>query len=416
MTFSINAGISPRIVGGVESEEAAWPFMSALMFKNAGLTTTADTTYRAFFMQGTPTDDFSGELVDCGKAFEACVDAVDKICLIERGETLFTEKVNNCRLGGGTAAIIYNNVPGFFLGQADASSPAVSISQENGVALLGNNLNENITFGFLDDVPTFSFCGGSYIGNKKVITAAHCVEDVSNPASIVLNIGGHNLETDQENIINVTDIFIHRNYNTETLSNDIAILQLASEPVNVTAIEIADETILKQAISSNSEVTTIGRGSQKKLELFEDSVPELPDPNLFEVNLSLVSNETCNTKMGNIIADDMICAGNLSGGVGSCKGDSGGPLVLQVSDKTYLVGLTSWGFGCALADFYGVYNRPTYFNDAITILTDDRSQSTFISNTPKSDSGSLNPFFIFFFIKLFLIRLLFKNYSNSRTH
>lgn len=384
-SLAIHAEPQPRIVGGVESAENSWSFMSALMFKNAGLTIASGEQFKAFFMQGTPTKDFSADLINCEQGFTQCEGVKNKVCLIERGETLFTEKVLNCQAGGGSAAIIYNNVDGLFLGQAEASIPAVSVSRATGLTLL-NHLNENINFGFLDDIPTFSFCGGSYIGGKWVITAAHCVEDATAP-SIVINIGGHNLETDHENVIDVVNIFVHKEYNTDTLNNDIAIIELKTEPTGVTPIILADTTILDAAIENLSEVTTIGRGLQIPLVGGIEPEPELPDPNLFEVQLSLVNNETCNSVMHDLISDDMVCAGNLDGGVGSCKGDSGGPLILQLSNKNYLVGVTSWGFGCAQPGTYGVFNRPAFFKGIIDTVTKYQAQTTFISTNPKTGGG-----------------------------
>ena len=50
----------------------------------------------------------------------------------------------------------------------------------------------------------------------------------------------------------------------------------------------------------------------------------------------------------------MFCAGLTQGGKDSCQGDSGGPIV--DSSKT-LVGLVSWGEGCAEPNAPGVYTR-----------------------------------------------------------
>ena len=56
----------------------------------------------------------------------------------------------------------------------------------------------------------------------------------------------------------------------------------------------------------------------------------------------------------------MICAGLPEGGKDSCQGDSGGPFVCKNDDdKPVLTGVVSFGIGCALADYPGVYARVT---------------------------------------------------------
>merc|ERR1712037_490872 len=83
----------------------------------------------------------------------------------------------------------------------------------------------------------------------------------------------------------------------------------------------------------------------------------------------MISNSECNAAYGGITSN-MLCAADASGNGGSdaCQGDSGGPLVACGMDgncgtmpgQNYdLIGVVSFGIGCAQADFPGVYARVT---------------------------------------------------------
>ena len=92
------------------------------------------------------------------------------------------------------------------------------------------------------------------------------------------------------------------------------------------------------------------------------------------------------------VSDCAPCSMSLSfeprGCLGACQGDSGGPLVMfTTSNQWELVGLTSYGEGCARPTRAGVYTRVAYYLNWISSITN----SSF-TNATLSDSANINPF------------------------
>lgn len=74
-----------------------------------------------------------------------------------------------------------------------------------------------------------------------------------------------------------------------------------------------------------------------------------------------------NKSYGGRIRKGYFCAGLAEGGKDGCRYDSGGPLMCS-RDKSapwYLVGIMTWGEGCAGKDKYGVYTNVTTHMDTI---------------------------------------------------
>ncbi len=109
----------------------------------------AGTVFDANAMDGSAKGSASGALVNCGIGSAPCTGASNNVCLIERGTISFTEKVQACEAGGGSAAIVYNNEAGPLLGTLGtyvSSIPAIGISQADGQALLAQ-LGSSATVG-----------------------------------------------------------------------------------------------------------------------------------------------------------------------------------------------------------------------------------------------------------------------------
>ena len=67
-------------------------------------------------------------------------------------------------------------------------------------------------------------------------------------------------------------------------------------------------------------------------------------------NVPIIPSARCASSFPNgWVTDDMICAGNQGGNDrDSCQGDSGGPLAVKnASGQFEVVGIVSWGIGCA---------------------------------------------------------------------
>ncbi|XP_077069357.1 polyserase-2 [Siphateles boraxobius] len=226
------------------------------------------------------------------------------------------------------------------------------------------------------------FCGGSLINNRWVLTAAHCFADTTLPSPIVY-LGRQTQEGANVNEVSrgVSKIINHPNYNSKTQNNDITLLQLDS-PVNFT--DFISPVCLASSNSlffnqTSSWVTGWGRIS---------SGISLPSPGtLQEVQVPIVGNRQCKCLYGvSQITDNMICAGLLEGGKDSCQGDSGGPMVSK-QGVWIQSGVVSFGEGCALPKFPGVYARVSKYQDWINghITTNQPGFITFNSSGTDDD-------------------------------
>jgi trypsin len=199
------------------------------------------------------------------------------------------------------------------------------------------------------------FCGGSLISKNWVLTAAHCVDSVD---KVVIGLHQHN-NTSGAEVIKPKQIIRHPQYSDQTSDYDYALIELSQDskfqPVPINTTEIAIPTNGSQIMA-----TVAGWGVTR-----EDSY-NLPAV-LRKVDVPLVDSATCNADYKNTITDRMICAGYTQGGKDSCQGDSGGPLVAtDKNNQRFLIGVVSWGEGCARANNPGVYSKVNAVTDWIT--------------------------------------------------
>lgn len=222
-------------------------------------------------------------------------------------------------------------------------------------------------------------CGGMLIAKEYVLTAAHCVRS-SDASSLAVQIGAVCPTTTSNNCgqpiqtINVASVQQHPQYNSGTLDNDFALLKLVSR-ANADPVPMDQGNVVDNYSNNKSGLYAIGFGS---LSSGGNVASELR-----HVELAFVPRNTCNSNYNGGISNVMMCAADP--GQDSCQGDSGGPLYDQANNA--LVGVVSWGYGCADPNYPGVYAQVSSRFDWIKSNTCGLSnhsnpQPDYCSNTP----------------------------------
>ncbi|KAF0717454.1 Aste57867_2281 [Aphanomyces stellatus] len=185
-----------------------------------------------------------------------------------------------------------------------------------------------------------ALCGASLIAPNVVLTAAHCLP--LEPQYVA--IGSHFASGTQDGEqIKIKEIIPHSKYNESTTSNDFAILVL-ERASKFPPVEVSFETV---APGTPTVVRGWGRTSEG------GTTSNI----LLEVGVGALSNSQCTKLLAPSVVDEfMLCAGGKLG-EDSCQGDSGGPLTIEATGTEKLVGVVSWGIGCAQANKPGVYSR-----------------------------------------------------------
>lgn len=201
----------------------------------------------------------------------------------------------------------------------------------------------------------FQFCGGTIVAPTKVVTAAHCTEG-SAPSDVRVVAGRTALGGGGGTVAGVTDIWIHPEWNSAALVNDASVLTL--------------DTALSQtpiALASPADGALYATGATSTVYGWGVTESGSASDTLRKVSVPVTADDTCAASYPDSFdAATMVCAGLPEGGKDSCQGDSGGPLEGVAADGTRkLIGIVSWGQGCAEPDFYGVYGRVSAFHDLL---------------------------------------------------
>ncbi|XP_011156887.1 trypsin-1 [Solenopsis invicta] len=209
------------------------------------------------------------------------------------------------------------------------------------------------------------YCGGTVINSRYVLTAAHCIYGFD-PSKLTVRILEHDWKTSNESKtqdFQVEKIIRHSAYSTTNYNNDIALLKLDSAIKFQGSMRPACLPEQVKTFAGKNGIVT-GWGAIKE----GGAISHI----LLEVTVPILTNAECRTKYPpHRITDNMMCAGFKEGGKDSCQGDSGGPMHIEENGIHQIVGVVSWGEGCARPGYPGVYARVNRYLTWIAHNTED---------------------------------------------
>jgi len=244
----------------------------------------------------------------------------------------------------------------------------------------------------VDGVGSF-LCGGTIVNKRYIITAAHCTEyKGATITNVKVAIGEHNtcdgVTNEGGSWISAKRVINHPNY--ANFDNDIAILEL-SEDITFTA-NIKPACLPTSATKDYSDLASTISGWGGTIGYAPGNRPQQPQQCTLKESVVKVLSPTsqkCSSYLRTTTSTSKLCA--WAEGTDTCQGDSGGPLTVAENGKFVLIGVVSYGSGCAHTT-PGIYARVQGFLPWIKSLIADGECGTGGSTggtTGAVESGSI---------------------------
>ncbi|XP_044253502.1 brachyurin-like [Tribolium madens] len=205
------------------------------------------------------------------------------------------------------------------------------------------------------------FCSGAIISHVWVLTSASCIQNAN---SISVSYGSNN-SSDATTIESKSHI-IYKNFNNDTLQNDIGLVELKSHIIfdeTTQAISLSEDVV-----GDGVNVTIAGWGHSKNDSDKNNNRTEI----LQYVNISTIKNSECAEVFGrDVVTSTVLCTHNSSLVQGPCINDGGAPLIMNAATDPQHVGIFSFmGENGCEKNYPAAYTRTASYLDWIKNNTD----------------------------------------------
>ncbi|CAK1542034.1 unnamed protein product [Leptosia nina] len=218
-------------------------------------------------------------------------------------------------------------------------------------------------------------CGSSLISSKFLLTAAHCSRvsssdaSVANPVPEIVRLGDKNIiDVYSKNVfpqeVRIKRIINHPNFKPPKKYFDVALIELVDEVVFTRFVQPA-------CLCSKFNTHELGKKAIVTGWGIVETAGKKRSPELQAAVVDIINSNKCDNLLRRYysrlwcgVESHQMCAGKLAGGIDACQGDSGEPLQVKIPLPTktqdsmyYVIGVTSFGIGCALPNLPGMYTR-----------------------------------------------------------
>ena len=206
-----------------------------------------------------------------------------------------------------------------------------------------------------DDPSGEQLCGGVLIDPQFVMTAAHCVTEVTDDGELVylgpelteVVLGRSQLNESGGEVLGLKGVAVSTLYDPDTAAYDFAVLELEEPSKQVPiALPISTDASLW---ATGEPLLAAGWGCQRSNAVDAQPCEVAGGSPLEGAVLTVLPPETCASVFDDFDPVASLCTGDPQQTSATCNGDSGGPLAaLGPDDRWYLTSLVSYGVlnGC----------------------------------------------------------------------